>query len=142
MNCELRCDYKLVLNRSTIELLGTAHTFRVVFSDADATDRSVKVDLRICEVGTSEDACKGPDFRLDFFNFPKIDNTRLAGNVRFGIVLESFERIPANESESGLDAALLQVVLLLFPAEYASLKEPPSMNEALNMLNRALDVDE
>ncbi len=139
---ELRCDFKVVEDRSTIELLGTSHSFRVVFSDADATDRSVKVDLKICEAGKSEDACKRPDFRLDFFNFPKIDNTRLAGNMRFGIVLESFDHIPASDSESGLDAALLQVVLLLLPAEYASLKEPPSMNEALHMLNRVLDVDE
>jgi hypothetical protein len=72
------------------------------------------------------------EFRLDFLNFPKVDNTRLFDNHRFAIVMENFN--------SGNDPHIL-ITGVIFPAEYASLRDKPGMREVLDHLNSSLETE-
>lgn len=72
-------------------------------------------------------------FTLDYFNFPLVDNTRLENNHRFAIVLEKFDL----KSEQ----PFIQLVGVVFPSEYASLRDRPGMKEARDLLKSALEDD-
>ena len=73
------------------------------------------------------------EFELDFFNFPVVDNTRLSHNHRFAIVLEEFWAKLGDDDEP-----YLEISGVVFPAEYASLKDRPGMKEAMQLLQSAL----
>ena len=73
-------------------------------------------------------------FKLDYFNFPVVDNTRLEDNHRFAIVLNEFDL----ESK----VPYIELVGIIFPSEYASLRDRPGMKEARNLLKSALKEDE
>jgi hypothetical protein len=86
------------------------------------------------------------DFTLDLFNFPKIDNTRLSENQRMAFVLENFpdgrDSVSPGPESGEIDAdgsavPTLEINAIFFPSEYASLRERPSMQEALDLLHRA-----
>lgn len=68
------------------------------------------------------------DFTLDFFNFPLIDNTRLSNNERFTIVLEEFNR----------EELILKGIL--FPGIYASQRDKPYLNEAIQGLKTQQEI--
>jgi hypothetical protein len=70
-------------------------------------------------------------FHLDYFNFPMVDNTRLQNNHRFAIVLEDFDATG--------DDPRIEIIGLMFPSEYASLRDRPGMSEAKTLLENALD---
>ncbi len=72
-------------------------------------------------------------FTLDYFNFPIVDNTRLENNHRFAIVLDDFDLKS--------DKPHIELIALIFPAEYASLRDRPGMKEARELLNSALEDD-
>lgn len=69
-------------------------------------------------------------FVLDYFNFPMVDNTRLGGNHRFAIVLDEFDQ---KSSEP-----YMELIGMVFPSEYASLRDRPGMEEARQQLESAL----
>ena len=58
-------------------------------------------------------------FDVSYFDFPMIDNVRLAHGQRCAVVLNSF-------SDQSAD-----LTVVLFPGAYASLKEKPYYNEVL-----------
>jgi hypothetical protein len=70
-------------------------------------------------------------FRLDYFNFPMVDNTRLSENHRFAIVMDVFE-LKGSES-------YIEIIGIIFQSEYASLRDRPGMQEARKMLESALE---
>ena len=76
------------------------------------------------------------EFQLDFFNFPVVDNTRLSHNHRFAIVMEEFWAKRLDDDEP-----YLEISGVIFPAEYASLKDRPGMKEAMQLLQSALQID-
>jgi len=109
-----------------------------VFSDPKPKRTSVRVTLSMChfENITGCDS-NDPDtvertFTLDYFNFPTIDNTRLPNNDRFAVVLADFPFKGGPE-----DCTPLDIHVVLFPYEYASLRDRPTMRESLQMLERA-----
>ncbi|RKZ65723.1 MAG: hypothetical protein DRQ44_07705 [Gammaproteobacteria bacterium] len=73
-------------------------------------------------------------FKLDYFNFPIVDNTRLENNHRFAIVLDEFDL----ESKD----PYIELIGIIFPSEYASLRDRPGMKEARNLLKSALNDEE
>ena len=75
------------------------------------------------------------EFQLDFYNFPVVDNTRLSHNHRFAIVMEDFNVNLFSEVDPQI--AISGVV---FPAEYASLRDRPGMEEAMQLLQSALHL--
>jgi len=64
-------------------------------------------------------------FDVSYFDFPMIDNTRLANGLRCAVVLTNF-------SDVGAD-----LVGVCFPGEYASLKDRPYYDEVLQKLREA-----
>ncbi len=126
-------------------LNGIERHVSVTLGDLDPQRRAVKVTLEICwskdkqqpktqfECDNSRDATVSRTFTLDHFNFPKVNNTRLSDNQRFSIVLEEFEPDPDKNSPG-----FLEVAAVIFPAEYSSLRDRPSMQESVNLLNTVL----
>ena len=64
-------------------------------------------------------------FEVSYFDFPMIDNTRLANGLRCAVTLSNF-------SEAGADLAIV-----CFPGEYASLKDRPYYDEVIQKLREA-----
>lgn len=121
-----------------IELDGVKRIFDIRFRNADYASRSVQVNLVVMEFVTqvsTEANIKGefetfvvPEtvtdlkFTLDFFNFPLIDNSRLSNNQRFALIIEKFD----NNS--------IKFAGMVFPGLYASQRDKPFLNEAIQEL--------
>lgn len=109
-----------------------------VFSDPKPKRASVRVTLSMCHFkeisgcDSNEPDTVERTFTLDYFNFPTIDNTRLPNNDRFAVVLADFPYKGDPDECSPLD-----IHVVLFPYEYASLRDRPTMQESLQMLERA-----
>ena len=123
--------------KNIVELDGIKRAFEIRFRNADYERQSVQVKLDILEFTTQEFTnAQGEietfevqvkvselEFTLDFFNFPLIDNTRLSNNQRFTLILEKF------------DTNTIKVAGMVFPGLYASQRDKPFLNEAIQELN-------
>jgi len=108
--------------------------------------RTCEVGLRILEVdprlqqlrlrlevkspeGSATGGAAGSDtratFDVGFFDFPMIDNTRLANGLRCAVTLSTFTPESAD------------LTTTCFPAEYASLKDRPYYDEVIHKLQQA-----
>jgi len=133
-------DYPDLL-KSMLEELGIVTVGKIsrkvilTFSAVDHCAKTVLVNLEIIRIMDSKAEVieVSREFRLDFFNFPKVDNTRLFNNHRFAIVMENF---------NVKDDPHILVAGVIFPAEYASLRDRPGMREALELLQSALDTEQ
>ena len=151
----------------TVTLDGVQRYVIVTLSDLRPEEMTVAVDIEVCHPGEDEElqpcdrlhpATIRRDFKLDFFNFPKIDNMRLSDNQRLSLILEDYvvtARRPITQEHTdvaGIDKAaeptedtaaskmpMLELAVAIFPSEYASLRDRPSMQEALGLLKRAQD---
>jgi hypothetical protein len=110
-------------------------TITVGKSIADVSVRVLKVDkeqqqltVRL-EVRSPEGQTELPDsrasFSVGFFDFPVIDNTRLANGTRCSVTLANFS------------AAAADLTTVCFPGEYASLKDRPYYDEVIQKLREA-----
>ena len=94
--------------------------------EADRRLQQLRVRL---EVKAPEGAAGGNDtratFDVSYFDFPMIDNTRLANGLRCAVTMSAF----SNESA--------ELTTLCFPAEYASLKDRPYYDEVIQKLQHA-----
>jgi len=128
--------------KSTVVLDGVRRKVTLTFSEVDHCEKTILVDLQIVRILDSKndkpaeaaleksgDEIPSRKFQLDFFNFPKVDNTRLLDNHRFAIVMEDFNI---------KDDPQIAITGVVFPAEYASLRDRPGMREALQLLKSAL----
>ena len=104
----------------TLMLDSMQTTFAIDVLEVDRDEREIQVALNVetpdPELGRQT---KVATFRVSYFDFPMIDNTRLEKGQRCAVVLNSF-------SEQSAD-----VTVVLFPGAYASLKEKPYYNEVL-----------
>ena len=113
-------------NINLLELDGKTYRVTMHFRGADKLHKSLEAGLTIDSLNTAnpETAHTEMDFNLDYFNFPLIDNTRLPNNHRFAPVLESF-----GEKQ-------IRVKGILFSGMYASQRDKPFLNEAIQQLNK------
>jgi hypothetical protein len=112
------------LEDATLTLDGITRQFSLFVLAADKQTREINVRLEIKppkdtpgNVDTS-----AAEFRVGFFDFPMIDNTRLPHDQRVAVVLNAFEDESAD------------VTLAYFPGSYASLKEKPYYQEVVQKL--------
>lgn len=123
-------------------LNGVTRKVVITVSSPSALDVTVNVQLRIWDKSNStlcsyvqddddDEAIVKRDFALDFFNFPKIDNTRLTNNQRFALVMESYDQ----------EVGIIGLAAVIFPSEYASLSERPGMKEAVKIMQDAMDAE-
>lgn len=108
------------LEPATLTLDGVPTTFAIDVLDVDRENREIRIGLNI-ETPDPEQGrqTKVATFGVSYFDFPMIDNTRLAGGQRCSVVLNSI-------SDQSAD-----ITLVLFPGTYASLKEKPYYNEVI-----------
>jgi len=112
------------LEEATLTVEGTTRQFSLFVLAVDRKKREVSVRL---EIKTPKDNLGNVDmssveFRVGFFDFPMIDNTRLTRDQRVAVVLNAFEEESAD------------VTLAYFPGSYASLKEKPYYQEVVQKL--------
>lgn len=108
------------LEPATMTLEGVETTVSVDVLGVDRKNRQISVGLTL-ETPDPEQGrqTKSANFDVTYFDFPMIDNTRLGGGQRCAVVLNSF-------SDHSVD-----ITVVLFPGEYASLKEKPYYNEVI-----------
>ena len=107
-----------------VELDGIKREFEISFKNADYVTQSVQVKLVISEfIKDAPEKVVDLEFTLDFFNFPLINNTRLSHNQRFTLILEKF------------DANTITLAAMVFPGLYASQRDKPFLNEAIQELS-------
>lgn len=128
----------------TVQLGDVTRHVTLTFSKVDHCSKSTLVNMSMERMarwpGATDSGITPPpalrnkeitrEFRLNLFNFPKVDNTRLSDNQRFAIVMEEFNT---------KDDPHIAIAAVVFPAEYASFKDRPGMREALQLLRSALD---
>lgn len=161
----LKDDLRGIISESTKHILtfgNITRRIKLTVSNVERCTKTAEVTLHIQRFNASEDepeACRpwncqphdarkfpqtvGTEgttevkrtFDLNFFNFPIVDNTRLSNNHRFALVMEEFE------AENREDDPHLGLRAVIFPAEYASLRDRPGMKEAMELLQSAIRTD-
>ena len=119
-------------NINLLKLDGKTYRVTMHVRGMDKLHKSLEAGLTIDSLDTvnPETAHTEMDFNLDYFNFPLIDNTRLPNNHRFALVLENF-----GEKQIKLKG-------ILFSGMYASQRDKPFLNEAIQQLNKQQDKQE
>lgn len=115
-----------------IEFQGIDRFLEVYVKDIDHCNSALTVQIIIRRQDEQEPEAD-QEFRLDFFNFPVVDNTRMQDNQRLAVVIEDFDL--GERPHITLSA-------VIFPSEYASLRDRPGMEEARKLLESALNDDE
>lgn len=112
------------LHYSERRLEDVRRAFTIKFRNANTERKSVEVQLRISNLDPQvvQDPDIQMEFTLDFFNFPLIDNTRLSSNHRLALIMDGF------------DERAISVKGVLFPGLYASQRDKPFLNEAIQQL--------
>ena len=116
----------VALDEDTLTIENITRHFSIFVEKADMDTRELKVRL---EIRTPTDTSgnfeiNSAEFWVGFFDFPMIDNTRLANDQRCSVVLNAFEDNSAD------------VTMVYFPGSYASLKEKPYYQEVVQKLMR------
>jgi len=117
-----------VSDSKRLEFLEVERDIEVIVSEVDPCERSLRVAIYVQRPEQDKQETER-NFRLDYFNFPVVDNTRLADNHRLAVILEEFDigKQP-----------FIEISLVVFPSEYASLRDRPGMEEARRLLESAM----
>jgi hypothetical protein len=108
------------LDPETMTLDSVETSFSIDIVHVDRVNREVQVSVSVETPDPSQGRqTKVASFTVSFFDFPMIDNLRLTDGQRCALVLSNFN-----------DHAV-EITTVLFPGEYASLKEKPYYNEVL-----------
>jgi len=122
--------FGIPLEGETIEVEGRSCAVGLRVLEVDRRLQQVRVRLEV----ESPDGAAGQTetratFDVGFFDFPMIDNTRLANGLRCAVTLSTFTPESAD------------VTTICFPAEYASLKDRPYYDEVIHKLQEAARDD-
>lgn len=116
-----------------IELNGVKRYLELGISDVNPCKKTAEIQIIIYKDNPANPEVDRT-FRLDYFNFPMVDNTRLSDNQRFAIIVEAFKTWDSDPR--------IEIVGIIFPSEYASLRDRPGMQEARKLLEAALKIKE
>lgn len=97
---------------------------RVLASDPQQQQVRVRLEVKGAQ-GTADGLDARAAFDVGWFDFPMIDNTRLANGLRCAVTL------------SALSPTNADVTTVCFPGEYASLKDRPYYDEVIQKLQEA-----
>jgi hypothetical protein len=101
---------------------------RLFLEDVDPQELSIKVRMEVRdELFQGENP---PEYWVDYFDFPMIDNTRLSGGYRLAVVMTDFDTSYDRKNEVVTGAA--RIVVLAFPEQYASLKDRAFLQDVLD----------
>ena len=113
------------LEPATLTLDSLQATIGVDILAVDKVDKEIELQISVetpdAKLGRQT---KTATFRVGYFDFPMIDNTRIAGGDRLAIVLNNFSDYSAD------------LTIVLFPGQYASLKEKPYYSEVIESVRQ------
>lgn len=124
---------ELVKEQGLIELNGVKRYLELGISDVNPCKKTAEIQIIIYKDNPANPEVDRT-FRLDYFNFPMVDNTRLSDNQRFAIIVEAFKTWDSDPR--------IEIIGIIFPSEYASLRDRPGMQEARKLLEAALKIKE
>ena len=101
-------------------------SLRVLKSDPERQQITLRLEVKAPD-GATDQADTRATFDVGWFDFPMIDNTRLANGLRCAVTLAAF-------SPGSADLATV-----CFPGEYASLKDRPYYDEVIQKLQEAAE---
>lgn len=118
--------FGVALDGESIDVRGKRCDVNLRVLDVDRHQQQLRLRLRV----TSPEGSKGDldtraVFDVGYFDFPMIDNTRLANGLRCAVTLSNF-------SSEAVDLATI-----CFPGEFASLKDRPYYDEVIQSLQKA-----
>ncbi len=108
----------------TLDSLQTSFAIDVVQVNRESREVTVSLSVETPDPVLGRQT-KVATFAVSFFDFPMIDNLRLAGGQRCAVVLTNFSDHSA------------ELTTVLFPGAYASLKEKPYYNEVIQSVLNA-----
>ncbi len=112
-----------IVNGKDVERI--QHFVHLTILEKDTFDASVNVRLKIgTQIAGKEDKVVAPEFSIDFFEFPMIDNTRLINDKRCAVVLRDFDSVNK----------FIELDLIFFPGSHSSLKERPYYDDIVAKL--------
>jgi hypothetical protein len=113
------------LEPATLALDSLQATIGIDILSVDRANKELEVSLSVeTPDPTLGRQTKTATFTVSYFDFPMIDNTRLAGGDRCAIVLNGFSAHSAD------------ITVVLFPGAYASLKEKPYYSEVIESIRQ------
>jgi hypothetical protein len=123
----------ILLDPETITIRKSTCEVRLRVLKVDNEQQQILVRLEVRFPGSQPEL---PDtratFNVGFFDFPVIDNTRLANGVRCAVTLTNFSK-----------GAAADLTTVCFPGEFASLKDRPYYDEVIQKLRESnADNDE
>jgi hypothetical protein len=118
--------FGVALDGESIDVGGKRCDVNLRVLDVDRRQQQVRVRLHVqAPEGTKEQLDTRAVFDVGYFDFPMIDNTRLANGLRCAVTLSNF-------SSDSVDLATI-----CFPGEFASLKDRPYYDEVIQSLQRS-----
>ena len=103
-------------------------SLRVLDVDRRLQQLRVRLEVKAPEGSTDRTDTRAV-FDVGYFDFPMIDNTRLADGLRCAVTLSAFTPESAD------------LTTICFPGEYASLKDRPYYDEVIQRLQRSAEAD-
>jgi hypothetical protein len=110
----------------TEALDGITRRFTILVLEADVKKKRLRVSLHVRDMDKDSPTRQQEahqEFRVGFFDFPMIDNTRLSDNQRCAVVLSQF------------DWPFAEIQVVYFSGEYASVKDKAYLPEVLAKLS-------
>jgi len=118
--------FGVALDGESIEVEGRRCDLGLRVLDVDRRQQQLRLRL---EVKSSEGSKDNLDtravFDVGYFDFPMIDNTRLANGLRCAVTLSNFTHEAAD------------LTTICFPGEFASLKDRPYYDEVIQRLQKS-----
>ena len=116
-----------VRHTSEKDLDGVRRKYSVQFSRPKTDRQTVDVKLEIRELENQDIRPVVMQFKLNYYNFPMVDNTRLSFDQRFALVMQDFD---PESSQS------ITVVGICFPGLYAGQKDKPFLDQVIERLSK------
>ena len=114
------------LDGEPIDIEGKACVVNLYILESDPEVQQLKVRLEVKAPQNSPDHVDTrAEFYLGWYDFPMIDNTRLANGLRCAVTLSNFA------------PSMADLTTVCFPGEYASLKDRPYYDEVIQKLQEA-----
>ncbi|HZE89069.1 MAG TPA: hypothetical protein VE404_05945 [Verrucomicrobiae bacterium] len=121
----------VALEKASIAMADRAFDVNLYVLDADLAAQQLKVRLEVKAPESSKDAVDTRVvFYVGWYDFPMIDNTRLANGLRCAVTLSNFS------------PAMADVTTVCFPGEYASLKDRPYYDEVIQKLQDSARIED
>lgn len=101
--------------------------YKFTFSNAEDESKAVTVKLEI-QVSDNPVIVKR-SFKLNYFNFPMVDNTRLSNDQRFALVMTKFSK------------ERIYFSAICFPGKYSSQRDKPFLDDVIHRLRNEAQID-